>query len=204
MKNLNPLYEFSPGDLWLSIKGMVPHFKAATNTLKNSTQIVKGAVQRHGKKALMPAIGRQVEKHIIHDPTLTGSTIRNLERVRQGAGFKILQSLPPLPTPDTQSITQIKNTFTKSNRQKMGRVARKAISRPIKTMDDFITNRASLGTLTDSPLLMFPGYGVYSNPMYIPSQVNNLKAGDVRNMIKNTKDYYIVKGKNFFNKFKKS
>jgi hypothetical protein len=110
MKNLNPLYEFSPGDLWISAKGIIPHIKASGKSLKNSTQVIKGAVQRHGKKTLMPAIGRQVEKHIVHDPTLTGSIVRNVERARQGAGFKVLQTLPPLPTPDGQSLTQIKNT----------------------------------------------------------------------------------------------
>lgn len=204
MKNLNPLYEFSPGDLWLSAKNIVPHIKATANSFRNSKNIVKNAVQRHGKKALMPAIGRQVEKHIVHDPTMAGSIVRTAERARQASGFKVLQSLPPLPTPDTQSISQIKNSITKSGRTQMGKTARKAISRPMKTIDDYINNRATLGTFTDSPLLMFPGIGVYANPMHVPAQVSNFKAGDARNMIRGAKDYYMGGIRNFINKFKKS
>lgn len=173
------LYEFDPGTLWTGFRyGVVP---AVSNGLSSAVNTVKVAAKnaKRNKKSLYKNIVHQLSKSAKKDPTLFGDAVRTGELGRQLGGVVTLQNLPPLPTPDSQSIRQtgdalanvltrgetkgkIYNTFKKVGMDagRAPKTMKKALSDPLKSAKDLVVDRATLSTYQGSPMTN------YSSPLF--------------------------------------
>ncbi len=191
---MKQLYEFSPGDIYISAKGIVPHIKNAWNSAKNAVRIA--ASKSPKKKVSYKELIKELYNCAKKDPTLFGDAIRGSETARQALGTVILQNLPPLPTADVQSVKQtvesllftisrgdtkaMKGSWTLKLLHKMfginpnnaPRTMKRALSNPIRTTGDFVGNRATASTYAGSPITNYNSDMLGLNNM--PIIVNNM------------------------------
>ena len=192
---MKQLYEFSPGDIYTSLRGFVPHVKSAWNSARNTFKIA--ASKSPNKRISYKELIKQLYNCSKHDPTLFGDAVRGSETARQMLGTFVLQNLPPLPTADTQSIKQtIESLLHTISRGESNRVfkgskilnflhrkfginpnnapgtMKRALSNPINTVKDFVGNRATASTYASSPITN------YNSDMFrlsnMPVVVNNM------------------------------
>lgn len=214
MYTKNPLLlEFSPGDLVVSARGIIPHIKSALMSGKLAIQNVL-----KGKGKLSNRVATEFSKVMRKDPTLFGDAIRGSETARQSLSAMILQQLEPLPTADSQSVVQAIESalFTITRGQgkaiKLGKfqfnpqnapiVARKALKNPLKSAKELVVNRATAGTYTDSSLNNYNGIiskilGLSNMPIIdgsatmVAMKSAGIGGDDLVRIAKSSKDAYI-------------
>ena len=195
------LYEFSPGEIYTSFRGFVPHVKNALNSAGNAIKIA--SKKSPNKKISYRELIKQLYNCSKNDPTLFGDAVRGSETARQALGIFILQNLPPLPTADTQSIKQtIESLLHTISRGESNRVfkgsrilnflhkkfginpnnapgtMKRALSKPAKTSLDFVGNRATASTYASSPITNYNSnmLGLYNMPVLVNNVMEPFQA----------------------------